>query len=102
VDDAPEPGASGARHSAHLASRIARADGAYYTAFPGDTVRLSAPAPPDPAPGWTRSALVRSRGYYLLHTRHLGEPAPAVTARILDEPLYGNRYMLERWNPPTP
>ncbi len=77
---------------------LADEDERHHTAFPGDTVWVAYHAPPPPAPGRSRTVFVRSRGFYHLATDHIGRHARSDMAeRILDEPRFGNRYILERW-----
>jgi hypothetical protein len=69
-------------------------DGTYLTTLEGHAVDLVFPAPPEPETGFRRTVLARTSGFYHIYVDQSGEPAPRIVDRILDEPLFGNRYML--------
>jgi hypothetical protein len=85
------------RKGRDVAPELARADGSYYTALPGDTVELEFRAPPLPPPQQTRSILARTTGFYHMWTSHSGPSRPEIAGRILSEPLFGNRFLLLKW-----
>lgn len=79
-------------------SELLRApDEEYFSALEGDEVELTFLAPESPAPGLTRSVLLRTRGFYHLYTRHSGPPQTELVDRVLSEPLFGNRLVLMKW-----
>ena len=79
-----------------LAGILASADGAYYTALEGDRVELEFLAPPPPRAGSARTVLARSTGFYHTGTRAGGPAQTQLTERILTEPLFGSRYLIEQ------
>lgn len=84
--------------SEDLRRTLAEVDDAYLTTLPGDTVRMTFEAGDPPSGGMRRTVLAETTGFYHLHTGHAGGGAgrPDLVDRILDEPLFGNRYILER------
>ena len=53
--------------------------------------------PERPDPGLSRSVILKSRGFYYLYVSQRGPNRAELADRILDEPLVGNRYILQRW-----
>jgi hypothetical protein len=105
---ASEPQARLTVREAHLASarlasgqdaaELLRArDGAMLTLEPGESaeVRLTVP---EPEPGLVRSYLLRTHGWYRIHTRTDGEPDPALLAAVLDRPGGVSRTAAARLN----
>jgi len=79
-----------------LRATLAADDDAYFTALTGDRVELVFEAPPEPAAGWSRSVMAHTSGYYHIYVDQSGPARPDLVDRILDEPLFGNRYMLSQ------
>lgn len=84
------------RDGRDLVDVLMSADGRHHTALEGDSVNLEFEVPPPPPPGWTRTVMVRSTGFYHIRTRSEGPARPAIADRILSEPLFGNRFLLNR------
>jgi hypothetical protein len=55
-------------------------------------------APPDPAPGLTRTLVLRSNGHYKIHVHGEGEPQWSLVERLVEEPGAFGRYALELLN----
>ena len=77
-----------------LRSELSASDERYLTALTGDEVELVFRAPPEPAPGTERSVMARTAGFYHIYVEQSGPPRLDVVQRILEEPLFVNRYML--------
>lgn len=75
--------------------RLSGTDGSHVTALPGHTVDLVFDAPPSPEKGWERTVLARTHGFYHIWVEQSGTAQLDVVQRILEEPRYVNRYMLE-------
>jgi hypothetical protein len=76
---------------------LASVDRRYYTSVEGDSVEIEFEMPPGPSPGFSRTVILKSTGYYLLHLPGTGPSQAALADRILDEPLVGNSYVLGKW-----
>ena len=76
---------------------LAQAAERYYGKVNGAVadIEFAVPAPP-PVDG-QRSVILKSRGFYYMYVPHEGPSRAALADRILDEPLVGNRYILEQW-----
>jgi len=72
-------------------------DGLYYASVEGGVAEIEFIVPPPPPGDWARSVILKSRGFYYIHVPHDGPSQSPLANRILDEPLVGNRYILERW-----
>lgn len=77
-----------------LRSELSVADERYFTALTGDEVELAFRAPPVPASGRTRTVMARTSGFYHIYVEQSGPPRLDLVQRILEEPLFVNRYML--------
>lgn len=64
---------------------------------PGDSAVLEFQAPPV-TPGKVRTYLLRSTGWYHIHTPDTGAPALALLERMRTEPYAGSRYSVARLN----
>ena len=85
------------RDGRDVTAEIASSDSRYHMATRGDVVHLEFAAPDPPPTGTSRTVLARTSGFYHLHTDHWGRTAhPDVADRMLDEPGYAARYVLER------
>jgi hypothetical protein len=77
-----------------VASMLGRADGVRFDTVKGVTAELSFDAPPEPAPGWVRSFILETSGYYV------PEIAPALLANpdamdaIMAKPFAASRLAL--------
>lgn len=69
-------------------------DQRYFTALTGDEVELAFRAPPAAASGWARTVMARTSGFYHIYVEQSGPPRLDLVQRILEEPLFVNRYML--------
>ncbi|NNF12742.1 MAG: hypothetical protein HKN72_05945 [Gemmatimonadetes bacterium] len=78
-----------------VAPRLMETDGSHVTALPGHTVDLVFQAPPDPPAGNERTVLARTHGFYHIWVEQSGTAQLDQVERILREPGYVNRYMLE-------
>lgn len=81
--------------SRDVLDRLADTDGSHVTALPGHTVDLVFQAPPSPAAGMDRTILARTHGFYHIWVEQSGTAQLDIVDRILREPRYVNRYMLE-------
>jgi hypothetical protein len=79
-----------------LTTILASADGEYYTALEGDRVELEFQAPPPPRAGLVRTVLSRITGFYHMGTSRGGPAQTQLSERILAEPLFGGRYLIEQ------
>lgn len=79
-----------------LGPRLARVDDVYLTTLLGHVLELTFAAPPPPAPGFERTVLARTTGFYHIYVDQTGSPRPDIADRMLEEPLFGNRYVLGR------
>ncbi len=79
-----------------VASRVEDADGRYLTTLQGHVLDVTFAAPPPPAPGFERTVLARTTGFYHIYVDQAGPPRPDIADRMLEEPLFGNRYVLGR------
>lgn len=79
-----------------LASRLSRSDDVYLTTLRGHVLELTFAEPPPPAAGFERTVLARTTGFYHIYVDQTGSPRPDIADRILEEPLFGNRYVLGR------
>ena len=75
---------------------LASVDGRYYSSIDGGLAEIEFAVPP-PTDDLVRSVILKSRGFYYVYVAHGGPSQARLADRILDEPLVGNRYMLERW-----
>ncbi|UCG87958.1 MAG: hypothetical protein JSW71_05280 [Gemmatimonadota bacterium] len=76
---------------------LASEDGRYYASVDGGVAEIEFAVPRLPSGDMARSVILKSRGFYYIHVPHGGPSQSALADRILDEPLVGNRYILERW-----
>lgn len=76
---------------------LASEDGRYYTSVEGGVAEIEFAVPRPPPGDWARSVILKSRGFYYVYVPHSGPSQSSLANRILDEPLVGNQYMLERW-----
>jgi hypothetical protein len=106
IDTGPEPPSRvtevGARR-AHdergrdVAALLEAADERYYGTVEGAVAELEFDEPPRQPGEWARSVVLKSRGFYHIYVPHEGPSRAALAERILDEPLLGNRHVLEAW-----
>jgi hypothetical protein len=78
-------------------SLLTAADGAHYVLEPGDYAELKFRVPPVPD-GLARSYVLRSHGWYRIHSPGVGEPDAHTLARIENEPLSIARLSVARMN----
>ncbi|NND83940.1 MAG: hypothetical protein HKN46_02205, partial [Acidimicrobiia bacterium] len=78
-----------------VGDRLSRTDDSHVTALPGHTVDLVFDAPSATEPGIERTVLARTHGFYHIWVEQSGTAQLDVVDRILREPRYVNRYMLE-------
>ncbi len=76
-------------------SDLASSDGQALTLEHGDSALLDFQAPPV-APGKARTYLLRSTGWYRIHTAETGAPALALLRRLQTEPFAGSRFSVAR------
>ncbi len=76
---------------------LASEDGRYYGSVEGGVAEIEFVVPRPPLGDWARSVILKSRGFYYIHAPHSGPSQSPLADRILDEPLVGNRYVLEQW-----
>ncbi len=76
---------------------LASEDGLYYASVEGGVAEIEFFVPRPPPGDWARSVILKSRGFYYIHVPHSGPSQSRLADRILDEPLVGNRYILEQW-----
>ena len=76
---------------------LASEDGRYYTSVEGGVAEIEFAVPRPPPGDWARSVILKSRGFYYVYVPHSGPSQSPLADRILDEPLVGNQYILERW-----
>lgn len=77
-----------------LRRELSAADERYFTALTGDEVALTFRAPPAAEPGQTRTVMARTSGFYHIYVEQAGPPRLDLVRRIVEEPLFVNRYML--------
>jgi len=75
---------------------LASEDGRYYASVDGGVAEIEFAVPP-PVDDLARSVILKSRGFYYVYVPHSGPGQSLLADRILDEPLVGNQYILERW-----
>ena len=80
-----------------LGALLAAADERYYATVRGAVADIEFDVPERPDPGLSRSVILKSRGFYYLYVSQRGPNRAELADRILDEPLVGNRYILQRW-----
>lgn len=78
-------------------SLLGAADGEHYVLEPGDYAELEFRVPPVPD-GLARSYVLRSSGWYRIHSPGIGEPDAHTLARIENEPLAIARLSVARLN----
>lgn len=76
---------------------LAARDGQALTLEHGDSALLDFQAPPL-APGKARTYLLRSTGWYRIHTAEAGAPALALLRQLQTEPYAGSRFSVSRLN----
>jgi hypothetical protein len=76
---------------------LAAADGRFFRMEPGDFAELRYDVPAIPR-GQARTYLVRSTGWYRIHTPEVGEPDLALLNRVLTEPYAISRISVARMN----
>lgn len=76
---------------------LSSADHRYYGTVEGAVADIEFRVPEGAPSGWVRTVVLKSGGFYYMHVPHDGPGNPVLADRILDEPLVGNRYILERW-----
>jgi hypothetical protein len=76
---------------------LTAADGQHYVLEPGDYAELKFRVPPVPD-GLARSYVLRSHGWYRIHSPGVGEPDPHTLAWIENEPLSIARFSVARMN----
>lgn len=85
-------------HGADLRPLLASTDNRYVVMpTTGDSADLVFKAPPPPAPGLTRSVILKASGYYDIHFGVLGDPQPDVLAKVRAEPGFAVRYALDEY-----
>jgi hypothetical protein len=72
-------------------------DGRYYASVEGGMAEIEFDVPDFPSDDRVQSVILKSRGFYYIHLPHDGPNQAPLADRILDEPLVGNRYIVERW-----
>lgn len=77
-------------------ARLARDDGAYYIALPGDSADVTFNAPPL-APGKARTCILKSKGFYYIYADDSGPNQAQLAERILTEPGLAARTFIPRW-----
>jgi hypothetical protein len=85
------------RQGVDVRARIAAVDDDYYVLETGDEAELHF-AVPDVPKGFTRSYLLRSTGWYRVHTSLAGEPDTATLRTVSEEPLGISRVAVGRLN----
>jgi hypothetical protein len=76
---------------------LARVDGRFFTMEPGDFAEVHYQVPPLPA-GRARTFVLRSTGYYRIHSPESGEPDRALSGRVVTEPSAIARISITRMN----
>jgi hypothetical protein len=84
-------------HGRDVRSLIARPDGRDYTLETGDRAELVFHVP-DVPPGMARSYVLRSHGWYQIHTEAVGAPQTALLERVASEPYAISRLAVSRMN----
>jgi hypothetical protein len=90
--------AEGGRERKELTSVLASADGERYATRPGDRAELSFDAPLPPAPGFERSYVLVTTGYYVPDVTPDPRADPKEVARIMATPGAAARMSLELLN----
>ncbi len=80
-----------------LTAILASEDGRYYASVQGGAAEIEFAVPGGAPNNWARSVILKSRGFYYVYVPHSGPSQSALADRMLDEPLWGNRYVLEQW-----
>jgi hypothetical protein len=80
-----------------VAARVRAQDREYYVMEHGDGALLSFAVPPR-VPGRARSYLVRSTGWYRIHTPESGPPDTRILSQVLDTPHGPSRVAVAQFN----
>jgi hypothetical protein len=80
-----------------IASRVRSLDRSYYVMEHGDSAELRFPVPPRVA-GRARSYLVRSSGWYRIHTPETLPPDTRILSQVLTQPHGASRIAVARFN----
>jgi hypothetical protein len=75
---------------------LARDDGAYYIALPGDSADVTFNAPPL-TPGEVRTCVLKSKGFYYIYANDTGPSRARLAERILTEPGLAARTFIPQW-----
>ena len=75
---------------------LARDDGAYYIALPGDSADITFNAPPL-APGKARTFILKSKGFYYIYANDGGPNRSQLAEKILNEPGLAARTFIPQW-----
>jgi hypothetical protein len=80
-----------------IAARVRSVDRRYYVIKHGDGAELRFPVPP-PVAGRARSYLVRSSGWYRIHTPETLPPDTRILSQVLTQPHGASRIAVARFN----
>jgi hypothetical protein len=76
---------------------LAKVDGRFFTMEPGDFAEVHYQVPKLPA-GLARTFVLRSTGYYRIHSPEVGQPDVALLHRVLTQPYAISRIAVTRMN----
>jgi hypothetical protein len=79
-----------------ISNLIAEPDSAYYVTINGEYANISFPVPHE-TPGFLRTVIAKTRGFYNQWSMPGDKPQPEVVGRILSEPLYSSRLLIPLW-----
>jgi hypothetical protein len=84
------------RNGRNIRAVLARDDGLYYIALPGDSADVTFDAPPL-KPGKARTCVLKSKGFYYIYADDTGPVQTQLAASILNEPGLAARYFVPQW-----
>jgi hypothetical protein len=82
---------------ADIGPLLAQRDGKYFVATRGSVVRMEYDAPAAPAAGITRSALLRSTGFYVMQTDDTATSRRDLVERLMRDRAFAQSYFAEAW-----
>lgn len=88
------PASAHANDGRDVTSAIARVDGVRFDTVRGDTAELSFDAPPEPAPGWVRSFVLETSGYYVPEVTPAALANPGAMDALMATPFAASRLAL--------
>jgi hypothetical protein len=91
-----DPAQARTRDGRDVRAVLARDDGAYYIALPGDSADITFNAPPMKH-GEARTCILKSKGFYYIYAYDTGPSRAQLAERILNEPGLAARTFIPQW-----